>query len=48
AADFVLGRFAAKEREVVDVAIADAVAAAACWASKGVTEAMNQYNGVGT
>lgn len=47
AADFVLGRFAPKEREVVDVAIADAAAAAACWASRGVTAAMNQYNGVG-
>lgn len=48
AADFVLGRFSAKEREVVNVAINDAAAATACWASNGVTAAMNQYNGVGT
>ncbi|MEQ8848378.1 aminoacyl-tRNA hydrolase [Botrimarina sp.] len=47
AADFVLGRFAPKERELVDVAIADAAAAAACWASEGVTAAMNKFNQLG-
>lgn len=47
AADFVLGRFAAKERELVDVTIADAAAAVACWATSGVTEAMNRFNGAG-
>lgn len=44
---FVLGRFGGKERELVDVAIADAAAATACWACEGVTAAMNQFNGVG-
>lgn len=47
AADFVLGRFAPKERELVDVAIADAAAAVACWAKAGATEAMNRFNGAG-
>ena len=48
AVDFVLGRFNAKERELVDVAIADAAAAVACWAKAGVTEATNRFNGVGS
>lgn len=48
AADFVLGRFAPQERELVDVAIADSAAAVACWAKSGVVEAMNRYNGVGS
>jgi PTH1 family peptidyl-tRNA hydrolase len=48
ASDFVLGRFAPKERELVDVAIADAAAAVACWAKSGVLEAMNKFNGVGS
>ncbi|TWT95335.1 Peptidyl-tRNA hydrolase [Botrimarina colliarenosi] len=48
AADFVLGRFASKERELVEVAIADAAAAVACWAEAGVTEAMNKFNGAGS
>ena len=44
AADFVLGRFGAKEREEVDVSIHDAAAAIACWAAEGVDAAMNQFN----
>jgi peptidyl-tRNA hydrolase, PTH1 family len=47
AADFVLGRFAPKERELVDVAIADAAAAVACWVKAGVLEAMNRFNAAG-
>lgn len=47
AADFVLGRFGLKERELVEVAIADAAAAVACWAESGALEAMNRFNGVG-
>ncbi len=46
AADFVLGRFAAKELEVVDLALHDSAAAATCWVSQGMTEAMNQFNGI--
>ncbi len=45
AADFVLGRFATKEKEEIEVSLHDAAAAVACWASQGVTEAMNQFNG---
>lgn len=48
AADFVLGRFSAKERELADVAIADAAAAVACWATEGASAAMNRFNGAGT
>lgn len=44
AADFVLGRFAPNERELVDVAIADAAAAVACWATDGIAVAMNRFN----
>lgn len=47
AADFVLGRFGSKERELVEVTIADAAAAVACWASEGATAAMNRFNGIG-
>ena len=47
AADFVLGRFATKEKEEIEVVLHDAAAAVACWASQGVAEAMNQFNGVG-
>ena len=48
AADFVLGRFGSKERELVDVTLHEAVAAVECWAGQGVTAAMNQYNNVGS
>ncbi len=47
ASDFVLGRFSSKEREEVELAIHDSAAAVACWVSKGITEAMNQFNGAG-
>lgn len=48
AADFVLGRFAGKEQEEVDLALHDSAAAVACWAGQGLTEAMNQFNGSGS
>ena len=44
AADFVLGRFAAKQREEIDVTLHDAAAAIACWLAEGVDAAMNQFN----
>lgn len=47
-ADFVLGRFAAKDKELVDVSLHDAAAATECWATHGPTEAMNRFNGVGS
>lgn len=45
--DFVLGRFAAKEQEEINLALHDSAAAAVCWAGQGMTEAMNQFNGSG-
>jgi PTH1 family peptidyl-tRNA hydrolase len=47
AAEFVLGRFTAKEREEVEVVLHDAAAAATCWATSGVLEAMNRFNAAG-
>jgi peptidyl-tRNA hydrolase, PTH1 family len=44
-ADFVLGKFSASEREIVDVEIARAVDAIQLWASEGVGPAMNRFNG---
>lgn len=44
-ADFVLGKFSASEREIIDVEIARAADAVKLWASDGVAAAMNKYNG---
>ena len=46
-ADYVLGRFSSKEREVVDVAIQDAADAVEMIIEKGIDAAMNHYNGSG-
>ena len=43
--DFVLGKFTASEREIIDVEIARSVDAVKLWASEGVLAAMNRYNG---
>jgi PTH1 family peptidyl-tRNA hydrolase len=45
AADFVLGRFRAAERKAMDAAIARAADGVECWATKGIEESMNQFNG---
>ncbi|HYO25381.1 MAG TPA: aminoacyl-tRNA hydrolase [Lacipirellulaceae bacterium] len=44
-ADFVLGKFTAGEREIIDVEIARAADAVKLWASEGLAPAMNKYNG---
>jgi peptidyl-tRNA hydrolase, PTH1 family len=42
--DFVLGRFDAGEREVIDEAIGRAAEGVACWLADGVDACMNRYN----
>ena len=42
--DYVLGRFRPEQREQIEPAFEDAVAAALCWAALGCTEAMNRFN----
>ncbi|HEX5470575.1 MAG TPA: aminoacyl-tRNA hydrolase [Lacipirellulaceae bacterium] len=44
AADFVLSRFSASERPVVDEAIGRSAEAAECWATEGIEIAMNRFN----
>jgi PTH1 family peptidyl-tRNA hydrolase len=44
AADFVLSRFDANERDTIDDAIARAADGAECWVKNGTAEAMNKYN----
>ena len=43
--DYVLGRYKAGEREIVEEILARAVQQAECWWSAGIKEAMNQFNG---
>jgi len=45
AADFVLSRFSAAERPVIDDAIILAADAVECWAAEGIETAMNRFNG---
>lgn len=42
--DWVIGHFSAKEKKVVDEAVARAVDAAVCVMENGVSEAQNRYN----
>ncbi len=44
-ADFVLGKFANKESEEVEYQVVRACDAIVVWATEGITQAMNQYNG---
>ena len=44
AADYVLSRFSADEREMIDKAVQTAVKAVMCWVEEGVSTAMTQYN----
>ncbi|MHC4552180.1 MAG: aminoacyl-tRNA hydrolase [Planctomycetota bacterium] len=44
AADYVLSRFSADEREPVDKAVQTAVKAVMCWVEEGVSATMTQYN----
>jgi PTH1 family peptidyl-tRNA hydrolase len=43
-ADFVLSRFTASERAVMDDAVAQAADAAECWVMEGIEVAMNKFN----
>jgi peptidyl-tRNA hydrolase, PTH1 family len=42
--EYVLGRFRPDQTERVESAIEDAVAAAECWCTRGIAEAMNKFN----
>jgi PTH1 family peptidyl-tRNA hydrolase len=44
AADFVLGKFAAAERDTVDQTIVRAADGAHCWVRDGIASAMNRIN----
>ena len=46
--DYVLGRFTAGEREIVEEVLARAGQQVECWCSAGIKEAMNQFNGAVT
>lgn len=46
--DYVLGRFTAAEREIVEEVLARAGQQVECWWSAGIKEAMNQFNGAVT
>jgi len=47
--DHVLGHISSEERELIEPALEEAVAAAMCWAREGISTAMNKFNrrGVG-
>jgi peptidyl-tRNA hydrolase, PTH1 family len=42
--EYVLGRFRDDQRERVESSIEDAVAAAECWCTRGIDDAMNKFN----
>ncbi len=44
AADYVLSRFSADEREIIDQAVARAAEAVRCWVVDGIEAAMTRYN----
>ena len=44
-ADFVLGKLTADERKIIDVEVARAADAVQTWATAGILQAMNQFNG---
>jgi peptidyl-tRNA hydrolase, PTH1 family len=44
AADFVLGRFDATERETIEDSIAQAADGVECWVREGIATAMNRFN----
>jgi len=44
AADFVLSRFTASERNTIDETIARAADGAECWVTEGIETCMNQFN----
>lgn len=44
-ANFVLSKFAKQDQEIIEQTLSEAAAAVECWASAGMLEAMNRYNG---
>jgi PTH1 family peptidyl-tRNA hydrolase len=44
AADFVLGRFDAVEREAIKASVERAADGVVCWAAEGIAASMNQFN----
>jgi PTH1 family peptidyl-tRNA hydrolase len=44
-ADFVLRKFSASQREIVEESVERGVDAAVCWVEHGIEEAMNRFNG---
>jgi PTH1 family peptidyl-tRNA hydrolase len=42
--EYVLGRFRPEQLERLEPALEDATNAAACWAARGIAEAMNRFN----
>jgi peptidyl-tRNA hydrolase, PTH1 family len=44
AADFVLGRFDAAEKDEIDQAVERAVQGTECWAAEGIAVSMNKFN----
>lgn len=42
--EYVLGRFRPDQREAIEPALEEAVAAAVCWCASGIDEAMNRFN----
>jgi PTH1 family peptidyl-tRNA hydrolase len=46
--NYVLGRFTAGEREIVEEVLARAIRQVECWWGAGIKEAMNQFNGAVT
>lgn len=42
--DYVLGKFSPVQQPLADASMDEAAEAAACWASKGLQEAMNRFN----
>ena len=44
AVEFVLSEFSSGERETIEEAVAQAAEAVRCWATRGIGDAMNQFN----
>ena len=44
AADYVLSRFSAAEKEIIEQAVATAAKAVLCWVADGIEAAMTRYN----
>lgn len=43
--NYVLGSFSEEEKQLLRPAVQEATAAALCWVERGITAAMNEFNG---